>query len=377
MPSFARQTKHPARKPPVPSTSASTLDGTTPEGPPQKKRKISLAAVNAIAGITPRESSRKSSVAFKKTIEVRLLENEQRRVRFIIVPVPEVLADPLMQATLPKPVKKTTVSLTQGDLIAEALETEEINRASLLAFYAAEEDRRAADRIAGMRYEIIGPKLTFLSRLEGVPRADKGKGVEGSVDAESAAAKLESGRRRLIEVIGEAGKAGWRPNMGMGDGPPGSAAAAATPPLASTSALPHARSESGHAPMEIESPPNPPAATPLAPPVATPSSGTGPRSTFSLAPTSSRTFDSSSAISAGPSPAPTQPHPFEASSADAVDGPHARNYVILSEFDGTRQEEMGAIFGQHHEWGSVKIVPSRSRVLSESCPLAVWGRVLT
>ncbi|KAL8293281.1 hypothetical protein RQP46_000975 [Phenoliferia psychrophenolica] len=232
LPSFARQTKQQARRAPVASTSASTLDDAS-EGPPPKKRKISLAAVNAIAGITPRESSRKSSVAFKKTIE----------------------------ATLPKPVKKATVTLTQADLIAEALETEEINRASLLAFYAAEEDRRAADRIAGMRYEIVGPKLTFLSRLEGVPRVDKGKGVEGSAAAaDTAAAKLESGRRRLIEVI------------------------APTSDLATTQ-------------------------------------------------------------------------------------PYARNYVILSEFDGTRQEEMTAIFGEHHEWGSVKVVPSRSRVLHRKVPL--------
>lgn len=81
LPSFARQTKHQTRQAPDASTSAVTLDG-TPEGPPPKKRKISYAAVNALAGITPRESSRKSAVAFKKTIEVRLMENEQRRVGF-------------------------------------------------------------------------------------------------------------------------------------------------------------------------------------------------------------------------------------------------------------------------------------------------------
>ena len=86
LPSFARHTKHQARKPPVASTSTSTLDDGS-EGPPPKRRKISLAAVNAIAGITPRESSRKSSVAFKKTIEVRLLENEQRRVRPCTLPI--------------------------------------------------------------------------------------------------------------------------------------------------------------------------------------------------------------------------------------------------------------------------------------------------
>lgn len=74
-----------------------------------------------------------------------------------------------------------------------------MNRAALLAFYAAEEDRREAERLAGMRYEIIGPKLTFLSRTEGsVEKKDKGKG------------KQELGRRRMIEVLGETGQKGWK-----------------------------------------------------------------------------------------------------------------------------------------------------------------------
>lgn len=103
------------------------------------------------------------------------------------------------QAVATKPRRRTQKTLTQADLIAEALETEEINRAALLAFYAAEEDRREAERIAGMRYEIIGPKLTFLSRTEGsVAKKDKGKGKE------------ELGRKRMIEVLGETGQKGWK-----------------------------------------------------------------------------------------------------------------------------------------------------------------------
>jgi hypothetical protein len=108
------------------------------------------------------------------------------------------------QATVPKQQRKATVKLTQADLIAEALETEETNRAALLAFYAAEEDRREAERIAGMRYEIIGPKLTFLSRVQ--DRVDKGKGKEGE--------QVEKGRRRMIEVLGETGQKGWKGGVG-------------------------------------------------------------------------------------------------------------------------------------------------------------------
>lgn len=96
------------------------------------------------------------------------------------------------------------MKLTQADLIAEALETEETNRAALLAFYAAEEDRREAERMAGMRYEIIGPKLTFLSRVQ--DRTDKGKGKEGD--------QVEKGRRRMIEVLGETGQKGWKGGAG-------------------------------------------------------------------------------------------------------------------------------------------------------------------
>lgn len=127
------------------------------------------------------------------------------------------------QAAVAKQIRKPAkAALTQADLIAEALETEEINRASLLAFYAAEEDRRAADRAAGMRYEIIGPKLTFLSRLEGVVDESDDKENGGPAEGDQSCVKvsarrrdkgkdkMESGRRRLIEVVGESGKAGWK-----------------------------------------------------------------------------------------------------------------------------------------------------------------------
>lgn len=115
------------------------------------------------------------------------------------------------------------MSLTQADLIAEALETEEVNRASLLAFYAAEEDRKAADRAAGIRYALWGPRLTFISRVEGgnaedvaaqakraqTQASDKGKAKEIAATA-TAAATPERGRRRMIEVLGEQGQADWK-----------------------------------------------------------------------------------------------------------------------------------------------------------------------
>lgn len=69
LPTFARQTKG----------AVASGSGTTLEGTPGEKRK--KERVPAAFGPVQRESSRKSAVAFKKTVEGRLVESEQRRVR--------------------------------------------------------------------------------------------------------------------------------------------------------------------------------------------------------------------------------------------------------------------------------------------------------
>lgn len=262
-----------------------------------------------------------------------------------------------------------------------------------------------------MRYEIVGPKLTFLSRLEGVSRADKGKGKEVNVPGaggDSAAEKLESGRRRLIEVIGEAGKEGWRPNMGMGDGPPGATRPAPAPSAGSKPAVSEPGASIQPLEMEVDPPALPPTSTcpttpspdilshppptststsplPLPPPLPSNVEWTSLHvSTLPTPPTSIAPPDLPPAapqpLVASPSSAPSattpsQPVaplelpsiPTESTPADlSPTGPHARNYLILTDFEGTRQEEMGAIFGTHHQWGSLKVFPSRSRVLSAS-----------
>lgn len=239
-------------------------------------------------------------------------------------------------------------------MIAEALETEEINRASLLAFYAAEEDRRMADRIAGMRYEIIGPKITFLSRLEGVERkVQKGKGKEGEVvGTKTAAEKLESGRRRLIEVIGEAGKEGWRPNSGMGDPAPVASSSKAVSINGSTSS-----------PLASPSLPSVPLASTSSNALASTSKitngNTYPFPLASLEAAAASTIAASSSSSSSSSPK------IKSNSNPNSTG-YARNYLILEGFEPTKEEEMTAIFGNHHEWGSVKVIPARNRVLSRS-----------
>lgn len=261
-----------------------------------------------------------------------------------------------MQASLPKIVKKATVSLTQADLIDEALQTEEINRASLLAFYAAEEDRRASDRIAGMRYEIVGPKVTFLSRMEGGAPREKGKEREKvGVKEKSAAEKLESGRRRLIEVIGEAGKAGWRPNSGMGD-PQGGVAGPSTP--ASTKKTTEGPLTINTAVTATNDDAN------MSSPTASASSPVLVNSS-TLLPLPSSPLEPSPSSQPGYSypPIPSAPLPNDLAPLPEL---HSRNYLILSSFEGTRSQEMTAFFGDHTSWNPPKPLPARARALRTS-----------
>lgn len=143
---------------------------------------------------------------------------------------------------------------------------------------------------------------------------------------------MESGRRRLIEVIGEAGKEGWRPNSGMGEqGASASGSGAKVEALA-------VRSNPGFGDLL-----NPQTSTP---PLATTSALATPRPS-SPPPTASLP----------PRPPTTDPDPL------SVLEPHSRTYLILSDVEPRRSSEMTALFGSHHIWGSTKVVPSRSRVL--------------
>lgn len=323
------------------------------------------------------------------------------------------------QASFSKPPKKVAKALTQADLISEALETEDINRASLLAFYAAEEDRLATERLAGMRYEIKGPKVTFLSRSEGGGRgvgkgvmevaSIKGKEKEKQV-AENIGGRAERGRRRLIEVIGEAGKQGWRSSIdpvkaatvvggsNVVVGQESTAPMAA--PIASTSTLPPLpmTSTNGHSSRIFDIPPSPKPVDRTAgthqlsptiskilvadgepadsspwfastPPVESPrESGTLPTSSTMFSSTSAGLRSSSSSIPA--SLLPPLPAAIESSRTLSLrDQPepaaHTRNYLIVSNFKGTKAEELGALFGYHSDWAPFKVIPARERTTSE------------
>ncbi|GAA5905678.1 hypothetical protein JCM6882_008744 [Rhodosporidiobolus microsporus] len=285
---FARQTKAQRAKAASASaeasTSATTLDDE--EKPAKKRRKSATAAAVDPAFLLPqRESSRRTAVESRRQVQDRIKETEQKK------------------AVAPKPVKKAQVTLTQADLIAEALETEEVNRAALLAFYAAEEDRREMERIAGMRYEIIGAKITFLSRTEGRRAEDvKGKGKK----------KEEAGRKRLIEVIGESGKKGWKAGAAQSGAARANGDSAAAP-TASTSKPP-----TRHSLRNIL---NSPAVSPPA-----------------------------------PDPEPTPSTPPERPE-------YTRNWLIFGNTDEepiTRGQELEAIFGEHEDWTREAPLPAKT-----------------
>ncbi|SCZ96374.1 BZ3500_MvSof-1268-A1-R1_Chr8-2g10152 [Microbotryum saponariae] len=363
-PAFARQTKYQQKASAVASTSASTLDGNgtstpgggalTPELSNRNKRRRGWPdGIDRAFLIPQRESSRRSAVAFKESVEERLKESEERR------------------ATLPKPSKKTQQNFTQADLIAEALETEEINRASLLAFYAAEEDRRAAERVIGQRYEIIGPKLIELSRREGgleAPdspgkRKGKGRAIDGGATTVRSG---ESGRRRLIEVLGEAGKAGWKP--GEAEGLKAAQEAAEkegttmdktrqilSPDKGVKSADMRGTDKDTPSVPDDKVEPQPSAETkmealdPPIVPIVTEANGVVP--IMPAAP------DAGPMITPAPDPAVATPY-------------YARNYLIFDEFVGaTVGDEMEALFGDHCDWDTAKSVTLESNRRPKICPI--------
>jgi hypothetical protein len=88
LPSFARQTKAQQQSQARASTSATTLDedgeGGSPAPPSKKRRKKDL---DPAFNVPQRESSRKSALAFKKTVEEGLKEREQKRVRSCLLGV--------------------------------------------------------------------------------------------------------------------------------------------------------------------------------------------------------------------------------------------------------------------------------------------------
>lgn len=169
-----------------------------------------------------------------------------------------------------------------------------------------------------MRYEIIGAKITFLSRTEGKRMELKGKGKE----------KMDAGRRRMIEVVGESGKVGWQaPEKAPAD----PMAMYAANPVASTSTSSAATAAA--APKSLRNLLNTPDATP--PPA-------GSSASAALA-----------AIDVEELPN-TPPEREE----------YTRNWLVFGNTDEepiTRQQELEAVFGEHEEeWESERVQKPRA-----------------
>lgn len=204
----------------------------------------------------------------------------------------------------------TARAFTQDELIAEAFKTEEINVASLNVFLTEEEERRA--RNANLKRETItGPLLRFYSRGEKVK-------VQMIVEVEIPGPS--SGYKRPYVT----GPPLSNPNSGR---PAANAVASTSSPYYSS---------------------------PLA---NTPTSFSSPAGPVNKGPTSANPYSSSSSPYYHPLPAPpsrsgngTAPQPAKYVS-------QSKNYVILDTPGAKPSEDYQYVFGDHVDWGSLKVLP--------------------
>lgn len=165
--------------------------------PPAKRRRYVLPLpvddeTGEVLDTATRKSSRNATVASKRQLHSKLKDELEKRVcidiSIVFLPstpphpvdrnaplatslFPIVGSFPLtlvpIQASQPKKHKPAARPLTQAELIAEALETEEINTSSLNDFLTEEEERQA--RNSNLKREAVeGPLLRFVSRGEKV-----------------------------------------------------------------------------------------------------------------------------------------------------------------------------------------------------------------
>jgi hypothetical protein len=399
---------------PKPAVRLYSPSGSTDAEPsrPAKKRRVSLGGAVLLGGEMLRTSTRQSVVSFRQAVDQREKEDEQRRASI----APKIAA-----------LKQKKRSLTQSELIEEALQTEELNRASLQAFYAQEEKRREAETGAA-KWEVIGPKVRFWSRTEGVPKkmvqviseaeavphAPDGQQQPTTSPTQSGAAQLEQPTVSDIPATTAATASGppTLPSTENVPVDPGGESSSLTlkspiPPRDQTSPVPPPTQPSTEAvPLE-----NPTSSTPSSQPTA---ETVPPQSPASFAPPSQPStepvplshhplepilapspavasaqaslvnptvsaFASSESVHQPPNPQtdsrpfPNAPRPTQSSSlVEPQKGPYTRNYVMILDYHGaTRAQEMHAVFGDHCEWAKVKAIPTKNRVISEQTAASI------
>ncbi|KAG9122860.1 hypothetical protein FRC07_000583 [Ceratobasidium sp. 392] len=155
------------------------LERATKGEPVKKKRKVVVktksekgaakSGGDIVMWDATRQSRRASTVKHKALVRERLEDAEKRRAHAVKRP------------------RKATVTKTQDELIAEALELEEKNTKSLKEFLVKEEEKRAAARRV-VRMKIEGPLVRWVSRAEDVRVRVEGAAGNGAGTANAATA---------------------------------------------------------------------------------------------------------------------------------------------------------------------------------------------
>jgi vacuolar protein sorting-associated protein 72 len=262
------------------------------------------------------------------------------------------------QAALPKRAKTAQRALTQDELIAEALETEELNIMELNDFLTEEEETRL--RNANLKRAVVdSPFIRWLSRGEKVR-------VPMVLEVEIPPSNVGNG-------YGKHGAGGVQNITGLYRKP-------YTPSPLGTGALPYAptvaRPLSSSTPAPSSTPTLTSALTTVAPiyaaysaysrPPALPSSSPSPTSTATTPAPRDQLQGSPTSyyVSSQPQPqnrAGNNSQKTISSPPTAANGSitvkQARNYIMLDTPKATPAEDMAYLFGSHVNWGSVKVLP--------------------
>ena len=220
-------------------------------------------------------------------------------------------------------------TLSQAELIAEALETEELNRASLRAFYAAEAERRDFQALWGNTHYVPGPKLRFLSRGVGIPPSPKIEDVTVEIDATPA---LE------LTVPSAATPVPTTPT-------PTPLTLDAIPQIATEDEVPNTAPATPDTPAQVAEAADKTVSSTVVPP--------SPKATTvdANAKAKGKGRPSKASVIKAPTPPPPQV------------GPYTRNYLILEDFRGNYSDMLTAVFGEHVDWARLKVLPTRQRAL--------------
>ncbi|KAF8310842.1 YL1-domain-containing protein [Clavulina sp. PMI_390] len=292
--------------------------------PAKRRRYLEPVAIDDETGEVldnaTRKSSRHSTVRSKKELHSKIKDEQERR------------------AALPKKKKSTARQLTQDELIAEALETEEINSASLNDFLTEEEERRL--RNSNLKREAIqGPFLRFVSR----------------------------GEKVRLPLIVEVEVPAPPPPTSYYKRPYVPSPLANLPPPPTAGAKPATTPSSYYSPYLNGS------YTPGLPP--TPKAAASSKDASSV-----RSWSNPYQVSSPASRSPNTPATTSTSTSTSTATPRlgklvtqTKNYVVLHTPDSTPAEDYAYVFGDHVDWGNLKVLPKNRPSLRKPTQCQITG----